>query len=103
MVSWLPAWRSEPNVNKLCTEAEEGSRTINKIKPIISSAALAVSVFQAAVKKKKKAAQQDTEPFYLVREQHKRLPKDTHSIYVSLHIVREIRLKVCEYLEKIQY
>lgn len=51
MASWLSAWRSEPNVNKLCTEAEEGSRTINEIKSIISAAALAVSVFQAAVKK----------------------------------------------------
>lgn len=85
MASWLSAWRSEPNVNKLCTEAEEGSRTINKIKPIISAAALAVSVFQAAVKK---AAQQDAETFYSLREHQKRLPKK-YSLYKYLCALRK--------------
>lgn len=73
MASWLSAWRSEPNVNKLCTEAEEGSWTINKIKPIISAAALAVSVVQAAVKKSSTAGRGNL--LFPVREHQKGLPK----------------------------
>lgn len=54
-VSRISAWGFEANVNKFCTEAEEGSRTINKIKPITSTEAPSVSLFPAAVKKKRPA------------------------------------------------
>lgn len=54
-VSRISAWGSEPNVNKFCTEAEEESRTINKIKPITATEAPSVSLFQALWGKKRPA------------------------------------------------
>lgn len=78
----LSAWRSEPNVNKFYMEAEEGSSTINKIKPIISAAALAVSLFQAAVEKQHSRTRR---PFIPGQRASKRQLKNTHhaSICVS--------------------
>lgn len=101
MASWLSAWRSEPNVNKSCTEAEEGSRTINKIKPIISAAALAVSVFQAAVKKQHSRTRKPFIQSENIRNGSQRLL--TIQVFMclekTLHVAREIRLKMCEYLK----
>lgn len=69
----------------MCTEAEEGNRTINKIKPIISAAALTVSVFPAAVKKQHSRTRK---PFIPGQRTSKTAAKE-YSLYKYLCVLRK--------------